>query len=323
MNQTSRVACLAFLFFSPLVVFTQNPDYTVKELDGGVGEPLGINERGQIVGYSGDPRGGNSAARWDDGTLTRLATPPPSINVAFDINNRGQVVGVSGGRAILWEDGTMSEVDAHGGARGINERGQIVGSGVTGIGDEVHAILWDKGTRVDLGVLPGDSRSAALAINNSGQIIGTSSTQLTQRPFIWDKGTMSELPGIEGQEHGAFDINNRGQVVGYSGARPVVWEKNIPIPLDGLPPLTAGRALGINDNGDIVGYLGSGASSSSVPVLWRNGKPVSLPMLPPHPNFPNSYTATDIANSGTIIGQHQISGFPLPLFWVRNAQPTK
>jgi hypothetical protein len=45
--------------------------------------------------------------------------------------------------------------------------------------------------------------------------------------------------------------------------------------------------------------------------------------LPPHPDFPNNYTATDIANSGTIIGQHQISGFPLPVFWVRNAQPTK
>ena len=84
-----------------------------------------------------------------------------------------------------------------------------------------------------------------MAINNRGQIIGSSYSGdfgRGGRAFIWDRGIMSELPGLDGQEDqdtSASDINNRGQVVGYSGRalRPVMWEKGIPIPLETLPPL--------------------------------------------------------------------------------------
>ena len=86
-------------------------------------------------------------------------------------------------------------------------------------------------------------------INNRGQIIGSSYSGDFGRgghAFIWDKGIMSELPALDGQEGedtSASDINNRGQVVGYSGRelRPVMWENGIPIPLETLPPFDERR----------------------------------------------------------------------------------
>jgi probable HAF family extracellular repeat protein len=322
------LVCLAILLTWPVVVFTRVSDYTVVELDTLpgllVGEPLAINERGQIVGYLGF--GNTHAVMWDDESVIDLQGSPGDNSVARDINNRGQVVGESRRHAALWEDGTPIDLGVLAGccsdARGINNRGQIVGWSSTGIDGETHAVIWENGAIVDLGVLSGDDRSMALAINSRGQIVGISSTMQTGRAFMWDKGNMSELPGLDSQDTAAFDINDRGQVVGYSGSRPVMWEKDTLVPLDTLPPLTSGRAFGINNKGQIVGFLQSPTSSSRVPVLWQNGKAVVLPMLPPVPSFPNDYVATDIDNGGgTIIGHHVRSGFPLPLVWVRKAQP--
>ncbi|HKE84466.1 MAG TPA: hypothetical protein VKB50_11950 [Vicinamibacterales bacterium] len=322
----SRFVWLAILLTSPVLVLTRGPDYTIVKLDTPsgfvVGAPSAINARGRIVGSVG----GNAprAVVWEDMKVIAWDMPPGGSSNAVDINNRGQVVG-SGG---LWQDATLIdgpgiELGAGMAPAGINESGQIVGLIPTAIAGEFHAALWQNGAIVDLGVLPGDSASGAAAINNGGQIVGASEGTASQvHAFIWDKGKMTELPGLNGQEGPstqALDINNRGQVVGNSGPQPVMWEKGIPIPLDTLPPLTIGKATAINDNGDIVGFLRSPTSSFSVPVLWQNGKPVTLPMLPTEPDHPNDYIATDINNSGTIIGYHLITGFPLPLMWVRNA----
>jgi len=339
MTHTSRLACLAILLTWSVLAFAKDPDYTVKELallPGTMsGEALAINARGQIAGYQcchfflpgvGVP----FAVMWDNGSVIELPSPPPPpATFAYDINNRGQIVGALGDRLVLlWENGTATEIAPPPGAtvaagHGINERGQIVGAGSTGPGSSgFQAMLWDNGTMVALGVLPGDSQSQALAINNSGQIVGwgqNSTTQL-QRAFLWEKGNMSELPGLAGQNTQALAINERGQVVGYSGQLPVMWEKGTRIALETLPPLTSGRALGINNSGQIVGFLQSPGSSSRVPVLWDNGKAMALPMLPPVPGSSNDYVATDINNSGTIVGSHQVAGFLRPLVWVRNAQ---
>jgi probable HAF family extracellular repeat protein/T5SS/PEP-CTERM-associated repeat protein len=61
-----------------------------------------------------------------------------SLSIAYDINNDGLIVGESGGHAVLWENGQMKDLNTlippNSGwvlqnARGINNKGQIVGKG--------------------------------------------------------------------------------------------------------------------------------------------------------------------------------------------------
>jgi probable HAF family extracellular repeat protein len=64
---------------------------------------LEINERGQVVGESKKESGLSGAFLWQDGTMVELGTVPDAgLNGATGINNRGQIVGVGGGTAVLW-----------------------------------------------------------------------------------------------------------------------------------------------------------------------------------------------------------------------------
>ena len=74
-------------------------------------------------------------------------------------------------------------------------------------------------TVTDLGTL-GGSKSAALAINASGQIVGCSDYMPTydspQCAFLYSGGKMTRLPSLGGLNSQARDINAQGQIVGWS-----------------------------------------------------------------------------------------------------------
>ena len=82
-----------------------------------------------------------------------------------------------------------------------------------------HAFLWQNGVMTDLGVLPGDEDSGAAAINNLGQIVGSSGRtdpdtyETTSRSFLYENGVMTALP-VPSSESYAGDINDSGVVVG-------------------------------------------------------------------------------------------------------------
>ena len=80
---------------------------------------------------------------------------------------------------------------------GINDAGAIVGSQFATDGNE-HAVLFAQGSVLDIGVLPGDTRSFPTAINNSGEIVGTSRLSLQSRPFLCANWTLEELPLTSG-----------------------------------------------------------------------------------------------------------------------------
>src|SRR5579859_5084734 len=89
--------------------------------------------------------------------LLCAATFQPAASQSFTVNDLGILPG-----------GLVSV------ARGINDRGQIVGDSATSGFFQPHAFLFEHGAMVDLGLLPGANFSQANAINNRGQIVGFS-----------------------------------------------------------------------------------------------------------------------------------------------------
>ena len=82
-----------------------------------------------------------------------------------------------------------------------------------------HAFLWTAATRMqDLGTL-GGSQSFAYGINSSGEVVGCSDVagDLQRHAFKWTQtGGMQDLGSLTGYDSGcALGINNSGQVVGY------------------------------------------------------------------------------------------------------------
>jgi probable HAF family extracellular repeat protein len=157
---------------------------------GSISNAYAINDIGQIVGNSNTSSGLFHATLWKGTTPSDLGSlgGNGSFSIASDINNTGLVVGFSyiGGsaRATLWNIKTNSMTDLGtlpGGAvsfaRGINQRGQIVGGSYTTSAGAQHATIWDSGVLIDLNTLLDSTAIGwilqdATGINNAGQIVG-------------------------------------------------------------------------------------------------------------------------------------------------------
>ncbi len=136
-----------------------------------------INARGWIVGGSGMGYGPQHAVLWRGGKMVDLG---PVGSEALAINNRGQVLirGEFEG-PVLWEKGRIVVIytrGTHFNADIINERGQLVGSGLVG-GGSLHALLWQDGKLTDVGTLRGGETSVPEALNESSQIVGQSAIE--------------------------------------------------------------------------------------------------------------------------------------------------
>jgi probable HAF family extracellular repeat protein len=157
--------------------------------------------------------------------MTRLgAVDDDRESQAIAINDRGQVIGNWGDRAVLWEGRRTIYVVGLGGhcceLGGINSRGQVLSTGYT-MSRTTHAFIWQHGIMTDLGSLEGRAFSVGVAINERGQVIGYGTSVDGQMndaaPFLWQGGRMTTLgPLSEGSRSGAVAINERGQTVGYS-----------------------------------------------------------------------------------------------------------
>jgi probable HAF family extracellular repeat protein len=131
-----------------------------------------INNAGQIVGTLG----ATSGFLYSNGQITPLGFSPTAIN------NAGQVVG-SNQRAVLYSNGQLTDLgtlgDPFSRALGINDRGQVVGSGSGSSSPLGRPFLYSDGQMRDLNSLiaPGQSLhpilNQAVGINNNGQIVAT------------------------------------------------------------------------------------------------------------------------------------------------------
>jgi uncharacterized membrane protein len=135
----------------------------------GADSPVGINNRGQVVGALNTPIGW----LWDEPVLQTLPF------WACDINNRGQVVGykTTSGEALIWDEGEVT-VLWQGTAHAINNRGQVVGQDAAS-GD---AVMWYKGEITTLW-----ENGAAKAINERGQVAGEVYKGSNHKAVLWEK----------------------------------------------------------------------------------------------------------------------------------------
>jgi len=166
------------------------------------GIALSLNDYGQVVGGSGICVAFNQnllfslqsvhALLWQNGRLVDLGnlggkTGQAIGNLAFGINNRAQVVGVSD----LPGDTTS------------------------------HAFLWTAATGMrDLGTLPGDVASLAISINDPGMVVGLSiDASGNTRAVIWRGGIPIDLNTLIEPSSPLYlltscGINARGEITG-------------------------------------------------------------------------------------------------------------
>jgi probable HAF family extracellular repeat protein len=256
-------------------------------LTGSTSKGIGLNNTGQVVGYAA-ASGTNHAFLWEDGVMTDLV-PGPEWSSGNAVNDAGQVVGAYDlNHPFIWEDGVLTDLGgfngsaAFGYALDINNAGQVVGSSFSGVmtdGLAQHAFLWEDGVMTNLGVLPGMEDSRAHAINGPGQVVGFSSlfdpetTDEVSRSFLYSGGVMTDL-NVPGQNSAAEDINDAGQIVGWTTAGnggAYIYEDGVVTDLNTLIPAGSGLRLtaakGINNAGQIVGIARDAASRTRAFLL--------------------------------------------------------
>jgi probable HAF family extracellular repeat protein len=241
------------------------------------------------------------AAIWTDGKMTPLpALPGGDSAQALALNNRGQLVGLA-------EKGTLEKPGY------CATPSQVL---------DFEPVIWGAkpGEIRELPPLPGDTVGVALAVNDKGQVVGTSglcsnttANGLVDGPHavLWDPdGSVTDLGNLGGTTvNVAAGINNQGEVVGGSlsskdgNLHAFLWTKDTGIQdlgLLGADVVTA--PTWINNNGQAVG--GScPATGNCRAFLWQDKVLTDLNTLIPADGPLYLLFAFAINDSGEIVGQ--------------------
>src|SRR5438876_2585554 len=260
------------------------------------------NDNGIVVGTAATSLSGNGRLPviWQNGVVSQLPLPAgETLGDATSVNASSVAVGSvdsgSNQRGVIYSGGVgtiITQTTSNGSyfltAFGINDSGRIVGQGI----DPQNAarnvgIVYDIGSNMafSVGALPGFNGALAFGVSNTGYVVGSSMlNQGSGLPFIWsDAGGIVAIPLALGTSQGsARAVNSAGWVVGDDSSAfsiPFLYDGTTTYRLaDILPPgsgwdlsmNTSSSALGISDNGVIVGtgvYNGATHAYAMIPAL--------------------------------------------------------
>jgi probable HAF family extracellular repeat protein len=278
------------------------PLYNVILIGDSTSGVFDVNNVGQVVGETEISSGQKRTFFWDPVQGMRVL----DFNGGRAISETGQIVG-GGYRPIIWDavNGQRTFVDplVPSSAADINEKGQIAGNYYS---DSNYAFAWDATTGLrSLGTL-GGTYSVAHAINNLGQIVGRSRTaDAHDRAFLWDPVKGFTNLGSRNSSSEAFDVNDRGQVVGETtgnGSQSFIWTA-----FDGMQIISGSSlfssASGINNLGQVVG------TQSSRAYLWdrAHGMRDLNDLIDPSSPW-TLFSAQSISDTGYIVGSGDFEG---------------
>jgi probable HAF family extracellular repeat protein len=156
------------------------------------------------------------------------------------------------------------------------------------------------------------ANSAALGINNNGDVVGYSFQGDDYQAFLYSASdqSMTDIGSLGGKLNAACAINDAGQVTGYSqdgngNLLAFIYSRSSPIAsLGTLENGSTSEAFGINKDGAVVGDSQSG-NQSHRPVLFRNGSVQDLGLAGSNEEDALE-TAYAINDSGQIVGRHSV-----------------
>ena len=200
---------------------------------GAFSEAWGINNLGQVVGWS-DTNGGSGLTAVHGFLYTQARglvdlTPQSDSGSAYDINDAGQVTGyrtaLGGYHAFRWQQGAMEDLGvlpdfAHSFGRALNASGQVAGNATSASGNSEHLFRsLEGGGLQDLGGQ--GEHNVAFGINASGDVVGTRGQSATRAVLYTDAGGLQDLdtfidPSLGWVLLGAHDVNDSGQIIGYA-----------------------------------------------------------------------------------------------------------
>jgi uncharacterized membrane protein len=245
-----------------------------------VTEVNGINTAGDVVGFYGQSTiGPLRGFVYSNGTFTYFGYPSQQVTVPGGINDSGLIVGYA--------------------TQNANRRSSVVGFLYDGT---TFTMLKDGQNQV----------TDALGINNAGAVVGAAGTLGSTNGFEFINGRYKVIL-FPGQHVSAFanGINNLGEIVGFTipaaDQCPGIYEcgyaykagkfQNVD-----FPGALETAALGVNDNGIIVGWYGI-AGPAYYGFAQKGGKYISF-------GYPGAMWtfALGINNSGQIVGTYSFDG---------------